>query len=158
MNRLIQLCVIVTCCFILIRCDKQTLNPENKENNILTVSYGTSFGFCVGYCVRKIEITQDLVEFTKSGSGQMFSDVSCTLAFDHYDYTNLTNKINIEDFLGLQEIIGCPDCADGGAEWIKITTVNKTHKVTFEYMNEPVEVKDYIGEFRMIFEGFNDCN
>ena len=39
----------------------------------------------------------------------------------------------MDSFFILDERIGCPDCADGGSEWIEIGTKNKIYKVTFEY-------------------------
>ena len=38
----------------------------------------------------------------------------------------------MDSFFILEERIGCPDCADGGSEWIEILANNKTYKVTFE--------------------------
>jgi hypothetical protein len=57
--------------------------------------------------------------------------------------------LNINDFFDLPTTIGCPDCADGGAEWIEIELVDGgKHKVTFEYRHEPEKVKDYIIKLR----------
>lgn len=53
--------------------------------------------------------------------------------------------MNLNDFFKLSETIGCPDCADGGAEWVEVEYVSgKKHRVTFEYMKEPDELKDYL--------------
>ena len=32
----------------------------------------------------------------------------------------------------LDDRIGCPDCADGGAEWIEIDSMDGVKRVTFE--------------------------
>ena len=54
----------------------------------------------------------------------------------------------------MPETIGCPDCADGGAEWIEIKLANgEKHKVTFEYMNAPSAFKNYISGLRGLLEG-----
>jgi hypothetical protein len=33
----------------------------------------------------------------------------------------------------LEGVHGCPDCADGGAEWIQLGAGNDSVRVTFEY-------------------------
>ena len=51
----------------------------------------------------------------------------------------------------------CPDCADGGAEWVELGFENKVKRVTFEYMKEPEELKTLIPSLRELMAGFNDC-
>jgi hypothetical protein len=60
-------------------------------------------------------------------------------------------------FVNLPKTIGCPDCADGGAEWIEIISGSggKSQKVTFEYMNEPAKLKDLASGLRTILESFD---
>ena len=44
------------------------------------------------------------------------------------------------DFLvmqDLEDVIGCPDCADGGATYIELTQNGETKRVTFETGNPP---------------------
>jgi len=67
------------------------------------------------------------------------------------------NSINTTSFFKLPETIGCPDCADGGAEWLEIILLNgKKHKVTFEYRNEPTQLKNQIIKLREILSK-NEC-
>lgn len=66
-------------------------------------------------------------------------------------------SLNTNGFLALPTTIGCPDCADGGAEWLEIELKNGIkHKVTFEYNNEPSLLKDYILKLREMLNA-NDC-
>jgi hypothetical protein len=37
----------------------------------------------------------------------------------------------------MDTVIGCPDCADGGAEWLELGFEKEVKRVTFEYMHEP---------------------
>ena len=59
-------------------------------------------------------------------------------------------------FRNLEEVIGCPDCTDGGVEWIEITTSELSHKVTFEYFNEPEETQNYIDDLRDLMEQYEE--
>ena len=73
------------------------------------------------------------------------------------DWNAMQLNININDFFELPETIGCPDCADGGAEWLEIDLANgKTHKVTFEYNKEPALLKTYIIKLREML-ATNEC-
>ncbi len=40
--------------------------------------------------------------------------------------------MNLDIFQSLDDRIGCPDCADGGAEWVQIDWNNGNKRVTFE--------------------------
>ncbi|MBT3179394.1 MAG: hypothetical protein HOL10_00880 [Candidatus Marinimicrobia bacterium] len=49
------------------------------------------------------------------------------------EWNSLLVSINMDSILSLPNIIGCPDCADGGAEWIEIITADTLKSVIFEY-------------------------
>ncbi|MFO7256578.1 MAG: hypothetical protein DIU61_002725 [Bacteroidota bacterium] len=115
-------------------------------NDILEIEYGTSFGMCVGYCITWIEASQDKILYTKAGS-QDVTPVSCSGPTPCQGWSakweNLVSDIDIEAFFNLDEVIGCPDCADGGAEWVEITTFQGKHKVTYEYTAPPDAIKPF---------------
>jgi hypothetical protein len=134
---------------------------ESGETNPLSeyayVSYGSAFGECLGYCVKSIKITETRIDFNKSGweIGGALPDISDTDDIDTDDWNELVEEIDFEDFTELDSIIGCPDCADGGAEWIEIKRNQETYKVTFEYGNEPETVKPYIETLRSHLQSFD---
>ena len=130
-----------------------------KENNtILKVRYGTSFGEYMGYCKKDIIITRDHIEFIKSGWVDTLKTKSFKDSIEGNKWSELTQKINIPKFNSLKTIIGCPDCANCGAEWIEIETMESKHKVTFASGNEPDEVKSYIETLRGYLNIFQNCN
>ena len=50
------------------------------------------------------------------------------------DWQEIINAAsNFDAFKNLNEVYGCPDCADGGAEFIEIIKNEEVHRVTFEY-------------------------
>jgi hypothetical protein len=123
--------------------------------SILKIQYGTSFGECFGYCKQNIALTRNKTEFTKSGLSET---ISCNENTDSSLWSQLMKEIDTSAFNSLKETIGCPDCADGGAEWIEIESGASKHKVTFEYMNEPPTVKIYIDKLRSLHNKFKDCS
>lgn len=42
----------------------------------------------------------------------------------------------------LAERIGCPDCADRGAEWVEVETANGRRRGTYEFGKPPREVAE----------------
>lgn len=126
------------------------------DKRILKVSYGTSFGECFGYCNHKFTLTPDSTVFTCLSNGNTLPLLNfwekTTLSWDSISKVNLSNS-----FFELPELIGCPDCADGGAEWLEIQLNNgSTHKVTFEYYREPAILTNYITKCRQILSK-NQC-
>jgi hypothetical protein len=116
--------------------EPKTVYPISEE--ILEVRSGQSFGMCIGTCYNEIIITGDkiaLKQITRSERGG-----ESTTSEKIVENANLQpivqeiKKVKEKDFLVLKDVYGCPDCADGGAEWLEITFKgNKTKKVTFEY-------------------------
>ena len=144
----------------LLGCNDSTLNPVgiiNGNDEILEVRYGTSFGFCAGYCIKTVEITPTMLKYRKEGSEQDVPVLSCLLNFTPAEFSLLAGKINLNGFFQLDEVIGCPDCADGGTEWIEIRTIEKMHKVSFEYMDEPSALNGYIDDLRTILADIDNC-
>ena len=40
--------------------------------------------------------------------------------------------VDLPTLQSYEDVIGCPDCADGGAEWIEVVTSDGSKKITFE--------------------------
>lgn len=134
---------------------------EQKTENagqVTYLSYGTSFGECLGYCVREVIVSGGVI-FTKSGweIGGALPDSSCEIVFIQSPLPGYLEDIEVDIFLSMDETIGCPDCTDGGAEWLELGFENETKRVTFEYMNEPNEFEDIILSLRQLMDSFNDC-
>jgi hypothetical protein len=72
-------------------------------------------------------------------------------------WADLVSAIDLEAFENLDEVIGCPDCTDGGAEWLEIVTLKGRHKVTYEYTAPPEPIKAYRDALFELKESFNKC-
>jgi hypothetical protein len=139
---------------LLTGCEKN--ESDISSSDIEYVKYGTSFGECLGYCEKDITVTNTRIDFLKNGrdlDGDL-PEVSDSENISAKNWTELIDNISLDSFLKLDSIIGCPDCADGGAEWIEIKTKQKTYKVIFEYQNEPVEMEGYINYLRTYLNTF----
>ena len=111
---------------------------ESKgKDKILRISHGTSFGMCQGYCFNEKTYTSEYTINYSKAWGRIepgsLPDKLDSVTVDQAIWKELCSKIDTAIFNNLPETIGCPDCADGGAEWIEIQTNTRTHRVTFEF-------------------------
>ena len=156
MRRIFKLAIIIFSILLFFSCDEVEDVSLTYNSDIISIEYGTSSGECLGYCIRSIEITGTYVEFEASGwtITDNLPDINISGDISIEDWENLVNKIDFVVFRNLEEVIGCPDCTDGGVEWIEITTSELSHKVIFEYFNEPEEVQNYIDDLRNLMEQY----
>lgn len=135
-------------------CESNGLSNEsgtiNKTDQIDTIRYGTSFGECLGYCIRSITLTESELALTKSGWDMegMLPVLNNSESFEPTEWNALIDEINYDAFSQLDSVIGCPDCADGGAEWIQINKGSLSYKVVFEYMNAPDQISALVDSMR----------
>lgn len=113
---------------VLLGCEEAELIKE-----VETIRYGTSFGMCVGYCLTDMDITPTSVSVVAYGWNNSVTPKSKERDFTEGEFRALLEAIDFEKFQELDPVIGCPDCADGGAEWIELTAEGRTKKVTLEY-------------------------
>jgi hypothetical protein len=131
---------------------------KGSVENVETISYGTSFGMCVGYCVNNLSIASEKVTFSKSKNGQTPDTKTCTSLITVTELNAIKGLIDSDKVAKLPETIGCPDCADGGAEWVSLTVKGKTHKIVFEYGKAPAELAAVVVKLRALKEAFKNCN
>jgi hypothetical protein len=127
-------------------------------SEIKQINYGTSFGECIGYCKHDISIRKGLITYNCSGWIDTIHTITRTETLSDSLWNSVRANLKLNAFLDLPEVIGCPDCADGGAEWLEIVlNSGAKHKVTFEYGNEPQTLKSYLPVLREMLTK-NSCN
>lgn len=145
----IQLFVaIILSTFSFMACEQDSQVPDDQQNlkslDGAVIKYGTSFGMCLGPCKKEMVLTDNEAAFTvyqNGGRGTAGGDPKTYTEKLTDEYVTDVNKnIDFEAFKKLEEVIGCPDCADGGAEWVEITKNDSKHKVTFEYGHDVKEI------------------
>jgi len=130
-------------------CEKMVeLTDKQATMNDYVVNYGTSFGMCVGPCRKDLNVVKNVVSFTVfytegrgaiGGTPKIYNE-----ALEANLGNSLVKSIDYKSFNKLNEIIGCPDCADGGAEWVEILKNGSKHKVTFEFGKAPKELESLV--------------
>lgn len=117
---------------------EEVLGAVEKAKDAITVNYGTSFGMCLGYCRTEMKVTSKGIKHVRTArSRNKDENVKPTLIngipFTETERDALLSSIDLEAFFKMDTVVGCPDCADGGSEWIEIGRDGETHKVTIEY-------------------------
>ena len=111
------------------------LNPQTS----IQINSGTSYGECWGYCVFELELDNSNALFTASSWGSWYDEFLDLLLEDNLsqeEWQQLVALIDFEYFQSLDDVYGCPDCADGGAEFIEIVYDGVAKQVTFEAYTE----------------------
>jgi hypothetical protein len=145
--QLVLLMILST--FFFTNCEKvNELTDKQASISAYEVNYGTSFGMCVGPCRKEMNVVKNAVIFTVfytegrgaiGGTPKTYNEV-----LDAALGNSLAKSIDYEVFKNLNEVIGCPDCADGGAEWVEIIKGDWKHKVTFEFGKTPKEIESLV--------------
>ena len=130
---------------------------ESLYRNVVQINYGTSFGMCVGYCKHDVSIDSVYTSYSCAGWTKELEPTLYKVQTTKSAWDSVKVLINNKAFFELPATIGCPDCADGGAEWVEVKLLNGTaHKVVFEYNNEPQQLQGSIAKLRQI-AGKNEC-
>jgi len=136
---------------ILNGCNKSPLATEEGY----TIIYGTFFGECDGDCAKETSITDNEAVLTVGSYGNPpydGSEVRATKELSAQEFERIKELVDMSAFIILPDRIGCPDCVDGGAEFIEISTVDFQKKVTFEYLNAPPRINNLVVELRELQE------
>lgn len=127
----------------------KTTKPTTSDEQIISVMHGTNFGHCRGYCRKEMVFSGKEINYTES-SVDSETNPQKTERFDLSadQWKKITSKIDWKKFSGLEERYGCPDCADGGSEYIEIQTKSGTKRVTIEFSKELPELEPLLTELR----------
>jgi hypothetical protein len=97
----------------------------------------TSFGMCVGYCTTRLELADGqavLIRQARGGrGGQGGPDQRFTAALAPDEWQEIARLAAVSNIAGLPDVIGCPDCADGGAESLTIAGASGSKTITFDH-------------------------
>src|SRR5688500_4593040 len=113
-----------------VRCDSTTSASED----VSVIRTTTSFGFCLGYCRATLEVTAEGMVYIEEGTRQSnLPTVRRTAPISATEWRELTEAVDREVIESLPATIGCPDCADGGAESVEVVAPDWRDEVTFEF-------------------------
>ena len=133
-------------------CATACANPS-RPSEIVRVRATTSFGFCVGYCRTTLEISSSEVVFVKEGwRGEPPLRQTATLTPS--EWNDLVRAVDRARLEALPNVIGCPDCADGGAESVDVLAANWSKAVTFDHGADLPSIRPLLDRVRAIRQRF----
>jgi len=121
------------------------------------ISHGTSFGHCVGYCNKELLISAKKVTYVQKKNGNNTEERICTQPLSKEIYKQVLSQFDFKSFYLLDSVIGCPDCADGGAEWMEVKSGKNIKRVTFEFNKVPVQFQVSIAQIRKLEARIAEC-
>ena len=127
--------------------------------DVIQIKTGTSFGMCSGYCLSELNIIGSEADYYLNSwieDDSVYQTVEISDVIDSSIWENMNTFIDFELFMNLDSIIGCPDCADGGAEWFEIATNDTIKRVTIEYGDSLDGLNNYIDLLRSVRYSFQE--
>ena len=155
MKQLFFSCLIV---LLLSRCTESTVQTAANPDALI-IRTGTSFGMCVGYCQNDYVFNGTSVTLTQNGTRTQAQSPAktCQTTLSPADWNALRALANMDAFSGKPETLGCPDCADGGAEYIELETGDRRHRVTFEFNKTIPGFEPLVDALRKQREAYKEC-
>jgi hypothetical protein len=109
-----------------------SVGPE--PDGVSTIRTTTSFGLCLGYCRTTLEVTADGMVFIEEPTRQAdLPRVVRTAPISAEEWRSLVEAVDRAALQALPPTVGCPDCADGGAESVEVIADDWREQVTFEF-------------------------
>lgn len=128
---------------------------EQNDPVTLTISSGSSFGECGGYCLRDLVITEESLTYTATGHDpSTYPPRVLDGVLDPTEWELLLANLDLQALESYADIIGCPDCADGGAEYIRVDFSDGFKQVTFEYGDTLSNIQPLIDQMRDLRDTF----
>lgn len=97
----------------------------------------TSFGMCVGYCKTTLDIAEGEAVLTREpwgrGAGGDLEPQRISARLSESEWREFVKLAAATDLAGLPDVIGCPDCADGGAESLTIVADGVSKTIAFDH-------------------------
>ncbi|CAF2953640.1 unnamed protein product [Rotaria sp. Silwood2] len=131
-----------------------------ETKNIQSISSGLSFGMCRGYCQQSINVTSNPLRIVATKEANFvqkpYPPIRQPFPFSSNQWEELISLLNVSVFEALGDTVGCPDCADGGAEWIQVNWTEGSKRVTFENGRAIKGIEELIGKLRQLRQEYGN--
>lgn len=139
-----------------------TAKETSKTNAVLSIVHVTSFGHCRGYCIKEIHFSASSLDYKEiSRDSTNFPVKATNEKFTQTQLDELAAQIDWKKWEALDSVIGCPDCADRGAEYLIVNTEKGSKKVMYDAYSTPEGLENIlktIREKRRVFERQEENN
>lgn len=132
--------------------------PAATNSSVTRVVSTTSFGMCVGYCTTRLEISEGqavLIREARGGRGvpnPAQTPQRFTTQITPAEWQDIQRLAANVDFAALPDTVGCPDCADGGAESLTVAGPHGEESVALEFRASIPQAQPLLDRVRTIRE------
>jgi hypothetical protein len=131
--------------------------PPGPESDSL-LGAGWSFGMCMGYCNADLVISSDgsliLTASDRAGNVVLFSNPGSLTDTGH---ERIAAEVAELAGVPLQEVYGCPDCADGGAAYLALSRNGAASHHAMGFGEPPAELADLYDVAMTIMGALEAC-
>jgi hypothetical protein len=129
--------------------------PTDPSTEPVSFTHAVSFGFCHprAYCSSRLELTprQAVLTWESRERGLVVQ----RHALDDALWSRVSGALDPEGLRALPDVVGCPDCADGGAESLRVAFGDgQADAVTFEYGDDVAGIAAVVDALREIRASF----
>lgn len=122
--------------------------PQVVQQEVPTVRFGSSHGMCIGYCTQEYELKADGLTARRKGGGRGDpsthpADQEQLVALNKATIDAAMARFDAAAFDAAPDVIGCPDCADGGRCWVEVTRDGKPRNITFDCSSGSESLKPF---------------
>jgi hypothetical protein len=106
------------------------------DGGVTQVVSTTSFGMCMGYCKTRLELSAGKAVLVREPGGRGAPTLPVERkeeALSPQEWQAIARLAAAAKIDGLPDVIGCPDCADGGAESLSIVAPGRNKTITFDH-------------------------
>lgn len=150
MSKILRFGLAAVAVLSLAACESGAMKPAA----ITKVASTTSFGMCVGYCKTTLEISEKEAVLTREawgrGAGANLPLQRLTAPMSAQEWQDIATAAAAAKIDALPERIGCPDCADGGAESLTIEGPGRTKTITFDHGAAIAEAQPLLDRVRAL--------
>lgn len=128
------------------------------ENSSLSIAWSKSFGMCGGYCFSTIRVDQAKTSISRTSlrNEKNYPPIYKEYPTNQNFWKKLTTLIDAEKIEKIANRIGCPDCADGGAETVTVIINGVAKNIEYEYGFPPLDISEIAKEMKTEFELFSE--
>jgi len=117
----------------------------------------TSFGMCIGYCTTRLELSEGqavLIREPRGGRGGAINHHAepqrISRPLSDTEWREIQRLAAQTDLTAVPDVVGCPDCADGGAEGLTIESPAGAESVSLEYRADLPQAQALLNRVRAL--------
>jgi hypothetical protein len=130
-------------------------SPTGASTEPVAFTHTVSFGFCLeaSYCTSRLELSPQ--EAVLTYESRLRSPFVQRHALDAAAWKKVSDALDPAALHALPDVVGCPDCADGGAEAVTVVFADgQSDTVTFEYLQDVRGIQAVASALREIRQSF----